>query len=255
MRDSLSTRKKVLDAAEEAYATIGVEGLTLRLVTERALVNLASINYHFGTKRALAEEMLRRRLDPLHSDRIALLDAAEHAFGDSLRVTHVVAAIVLPGIGRILGSESRQHLAAFFSRCAADPSPLIRHAMTSQFQTYSERFDAAFVRCLRGTPASNVLWRVRLLFNAIPGSVMNPNAITLLQNLMAHPTLTLADIVVQFAAVIDCKYGSASDTAVLRAQVLEMEQIVTPIPVYRHLNLSLERGLGSYEPPEAQHVR
>lgn len=252
MRDSLSTRKKVLDAAEEAYATIGVEGLTLRLVTERALVNLASINYHFGTKRALAEEMLRRRLEPLHRDRLALLDAAEHAYGRDLRVSHVVAAIVLPSVGRILGAASRTHLAAFFARSAADPAPLIRDAMTLQFEMYSERFDAAFVRCMQGMLESSTLWRVRLLFNALPGTIMNPNAIILLQNLLAQPALTPADIVMRFAAVIDCKEGSASDAVAVHDQLIAMEQVVLLIPAYRQLNISLEREIGSHGLPETQ---
>ncbi|MCY0385735.1 TetR/AcrR family transcriptional regulator [Robbsia sp. Bb-Pol-6] len=254
MRDSLSTRRKVLDAAEDAYATIGVEGLTLRLVTERALVNLASINYHFGTKRALAEEMLRRRLDPLHRDRLALLEAAEQAFGPELRVAHVVTAILLPGIGRMLASESRTHLAAFLTRCAADPTPLIRDAMTLQFQAYGERFDAAFVRCMHGIPPTHVLWRVRLLFNAVPGTVMNPNTIVLLQNLLAQPTLTLADVVTQFVGVIDCKDGEASDKEALREQVMAMERVMSSMPVYRQWNLSLEHPLGSFGSSTAQQV-
>lgn len=245
MRDSAATRKKVLDAAEQAYASVGVEGLTLRFVTERALVNLASINYHFGTKRALAEEMLVRRLDPLHVDRLALLEAAEHAFGPNLRVAHVVAAVVLPGIDRMLAPASGSHLAAFFSRCAADPAPLIRDAMTAQFLKYGERFDAAFVRCMPDQPEQRTLWRVRLLFNATSGTIMNPNAITLLQSLLAEqPALTLADIVARFAAVIDSQDG---DRTALREQATAMERMVADLPAFRNVTLAFARAPGGQE--------
>ncbi|MGI4859148.1 MAG: hypothetical protein ACRYHA_19955, partial [Janthinobacterium lividum] len=89
----------------------------------------------------------------------------------------------------------------------------------------------------------------------VPGTIMNPNAITLLQSLLAQPALTLADIVVRFAAVIDCKEGSASDIVSLRDQLIEMEQVVSPIPAYRQLNISLKRELGSYGLPEAEPLR
>jgi AcrR family transcriptional regulator len=45
-----TTRDKILNAAGEMFADRGFDGATVRAITERAGVNIASINYHFRDK-------------------------------------------------------------------------------------------------------------------------------------------------------------------------------------------------------------
>jgi AcrR family transcriptional regulator len=61
-----STRDRILGAAEELFAQRGFEGASLRQLTTAAGVNLAAVNYHFGSKEKLVEEVFRRRLDALN---------------------------------------------------------------------------------------------------------------------------------------------------------------------------------------------
>jgi len=56
------TREKILDAAEALFAEHGFEGASMRMITARAGVNLAAVNYHFGSKENLLREIFRRRL-------------------------------------------------------------------------------------------------------------------------------------------------------------------------------------------------
>ena len=55
------TRTRILDAAEELFMLHGFEGTSMRHLTARAGVNLAAVNYHFGSKHALIEAVFRRR--------------------------------------------------------------------------------------------------------------------------------------------------------------------------------------------------
>src|SRR3989440_11861442 len=71
------TRIRILDAAEELFMQHGFEGTSMRLLTTKAGVNLAAVNYHFGSKDALIEAVFRRRLDPMNAARIAALDELE----------------------------------------------------------------------------------------------------------------------------------------------------------------------------------
>jgi TetR/AcrR family transcriptional regulator, regulator of cefoperazone and chloramphenicol sensitivity len=48
-----NTRDKILSAAGEVFAEQGFEGATVRLITERAKVNVAAVNYHFRDKAEL----------------------------------------------------------------------------------------------------------------------------------------------------------------------------------------------------------
>src|SRR5512144_758055 len=71
------TRTRILDAAEELFMQHGFEGTSMRLLTARAAVNLAAVNYHFGSKHALIEAVFRRRLDPMNAARLAALESLE----------------------------------------------------------------------------------------------------------------------------------------------------------------------------------
>ena len=81
MRDNprFSTRQRILGAAEELFAERGFAAASLRQVTAAAKVNLAAVNYHFGSKDNLIEEVFRRRLDELSRRRLERLAAIEAA--------------------------------------------------------------------------------------------------------------------------------------------------------------------------------
>ncbi len=55
---STDTRQRILEAAGEIFASHGYQGATVRQITERAGVNLAAINYHFGDKAELYAQVL-----------------------------------------------------------------------------------------------------------------------------------------------------------------------------------------------------
>ncbi len=73
------TKDRILDAAEALFMTHGFEATSLRAITAAAEVNLAAVNYHFGSKEELFEAVLTRRLDPMNQRRVALLDDARGA--------------------------------------------------------------------------------------------------------------------------------------------------------------------------------
>ena len=60
-----STKDRILGAAEELFAQHGFGGTSLRQVTSRADVNIAAVNYHFGSKENLVNEVFRRRMDEM----------------------------------------------------------------------------------------------------------------------------------------------------------------------------------------------
>ena len=67
-RDGLSTRNMVLEAAGRVFAERGYAKSTSREICEKAGVNSAAINYYFGGKEGLYEEVLveaHRQLVPV----------------------------------------------------------------------------------------------------------------------------------------------------------------------------------------------
>src|SRR5437762_12824734 len=78
-RAPLATKEKILDTAEALFMEHGFEATSLRAITTAAGVNLAAVNYHFGSKEELFQMVLTRRLDPMNQQRVDLLTALERA--------------------------------------------------------------------------------------------------------------------------------------------------------------------------------
>src|SRR2546428_8080139 len=92
------TRTRILDAAEELFMQHGFEGASMRMLTAKAGVNLAAVNYHFGSKHALIQAVFRRRLDPMNLARNAGLDKlVVEALGRGLAAKSIHLAIIGPG--------------------------------------------------------------------------------------------------------------------------------------------------------------
>ncbi|HEY9136254.1 MAG TPA: TetR/AcrR family transcriptional regulator [Pseudomonadales bacterium] len=58
------TVKKILDVAESLFAQKGFRETSLRTITSKAGVNLAAVNYHFGSKEQLIQAVFARTLTP-----------------------------------------------------------------------------------------------------------------------------------------------------------------------------------------------
>ena len=74
-----STKDRIIAAAQALFAEKGFPATSMREITTRADVNLAAINYHFGSKENLLHEILRQCIGPLNQERLAALDRLEAA--------------------------------------------------------------------------------------------------------------------------------------------------------------------------------
>src|SRR5512138_2219156 len=91
-----STKDRILGAAEELFALHGFAGTSLRQVTSRADVNIAAVNYHFGSKENLVNEVFRRRMDDMSAQRQDMLRKARAERPGELEA--VLAAFVEPAL-------------------------------------------------------------------------------------------------------------------------------------------------------------
>lgn len=71
MAKIIKTKDKILNSAERLFAEQGFEHTSLRQITGAADVNLASVNYHFGSKKALIQAVMER----YHSQFMPALDS------------------------------------------------------------------------------------------------------------------------------------------------------------------------------------
>jgi len=161
------TKERILDAAELLFADHGFAATSMRSITAEAGVNLAAANYHFGSKEALFEAVLSRRIGPLNDERLALLDAIENEDGE-LDLERIVAAFVGPAI-RVKHDDARR--GAVFVRllghAISEPNPVIRKLFTKQFHEVFTRFSAALRQALPGLPEEDVVFRFLFMVGAM----------------------------------------------------------------------------------------
>ena len=68
------TKTRILDAAERLIMALGAEKASLRKITDEAGVNVAAINYHFGSKNNMISAIMERFLAPLSTELHQSLD-------------------------------------------------------------------------------------------------------------------------------------------------------------------------------------
>ncbi len=151
-----TTRERLLDAAEHLFAIQGFEGTSLRQITSQADANLASVNYHFGSKETLIHAVFARKLGPLNRERLRLLDLAE-ANADPPHIDQILEAFLAPAI-RLRQEESGEHFMCLAGRIFSEPKEM-QTTVIKQFDEVIERFTQAISLALPHLSRSDLMWR------------------------------------------------------------------------------------------------
>src|SRR5438876_7809850 len=99
MKQRRDTRSRILDVAEELFGELGLGRVSIRNITRKAKVNLAAINYHFGSKEDLITAVFERRVVPVNEARLAALDTVEKSAGKRIpRLEDILEAFIRPAL-------------------------------------------------------------------------------------------------------------------------------------------------------------
>jgi AcrR family transcriptional regulator len=178
-RGPAATKERILDAAETLFMELGFEATSLRAITGAAEANLAAVNYHFGTKEELFQAVLTRRLDPMNSARVALLDEFEHgAAPDPVSCERILSAMFIPALHLARDPErGGKNFLRLLGRAYADPAPFIRHFLSDHYAEVITRFKAAFSRALSNR---ELTWRLHFLMGALSYTLAGTDALKLI---------------------------------------------------------------------------
>ena len=163
------TRTRILDAAEELFMLHGFEGTSMRLLTAKAQVNLAAVNYHFGSKDALIEAVFRRRLDPMNAERIAELERLEQAAaGKPLAPERIIRAFLRASLAMVEDARGGgRNFIRLLGRAYTEPSKDIRALIGQLYAPAMERYKAAFERAVPELPRDDLIWRMHFMFGTL----------------------------------------------------------------------------------------
>jgi AcrR family transcriptional regulator len=176
------TRTRILDAAEELFMQHGFEATSMRVLTARAGVNLAAVNYHFGSKHALIEAVFRRKLDPMNTNRVAELERLEkEAGGRALSTEAIIRAFVREGLRMMEDSKGGgRNFIRLLGRTYTEPAKPIRALIGQLYAPAMERYKAAFERALPQMARDELVWRMHFMFGTLSYTLAATDAVQLI---------------------------------------------------------------------------
>jgi AcrR family transcriptional regulator len=175
------TRNRILDAAQALFVAHGFEATSMRMITSEAGVNLAAVNYHFGSKDVLVREVLQRHLRPLNAQRMQALDAAESASGNQPVKPHrIVDAFFGSSLDLAAGSAEGRQFMQLLGRTFTEPSPTVREYLAIEYAPVIGRYRDAFCRALPTVPVEEILWRLHFMLGAMSYAVSGIDSLQVL---------------------------------------------------------------------------
>jgi AcrR family transcriptional regulator len=164
VNSSASTKERILGAAESLFARRGFDGASLRQLTTAAGVNLAAVNYHFGSKEKLVEQIFRRRLDALNNSRLEAL--AVVAGTENTTIEDVLAAFIRPALD-LSHDETGSLFMRVLARAFAEHDDTLRQFLSENYGHVMRQFTAEFSRLLPQLSKQELYWRIDLVSGAL----------------------------------------------------------------------------------------
>lgn len=179
-----ATRAQIMDVAEAMISEAGPDAVSVRDIAGAADVNLAAISYHFGSKDNLFRQVVERRILPLNSERLDLLDQALAAPPEE-RLRAILHAFLSP-LFRLAWDSQHKARVVVVSRFLNDAFSTAeggRAVISEYYEPVRRAFVQALHDCLPSLPLDEVIWR----YNSMVGVTLY--ALGGIERLAAAPAL------------------------------------------------------------------
>jgi AcrR family transcriptional regulator len=156
------TKALVFAAAERLFAVHGFQKVSVRDITAEAGVNLASVNYHFGSKDALLLEIFRRRTAELNRDRARMLHEATDRHDGKPPVREILRAFFEPPMRWSSPGNDRRISVQFIIRARSEGTEQMREVLRTDV-SHLRRFADALAAARPDLPPEEVYWRLHFV--------------------------------------------------------------------------------------------
>ena len=163
------TRQRILDAAERLFARDGYHFTSLRAITTEANVNLAAVNYHFGSKEILLEEVFTRHLVYLNKVRFEQLENVRAKARSEKRppeVGDVLRAFVVPTVTYCCKEPGAENFSTLVGRAIAEPDDTIRKVFIHHIMPLFMLLFSLLQEALPNLDRDTVFWRLHFAIGA-----------------------------------------------------------------------------------------
>lgn len=109
-------KDRLLDAAEGLFCERGFKGTSIRDIASEAGCNIASVNYYFGGKEKLYEQVWRRHLIPMRDSRIASIDKVMSQMGARPNLEDLLRSFAGTFVGSMVDAGKTSQLSKLMAR-------------------------------------------------------------------------------------------------------------------------------------------
>jgi AcrR family transcriptional regulator len=161
-----ATKAAVFCAAERLFALHGFQNVSVRDITAEAGVNLASVNYHFGSKDALLFEIFRRRTAELNRERARMLHEANDRHAGKPPVREILEALFAPPLRWGSPDNDRRISVQFIIRSRSEGTEEMREALATDV-SHLARFADALIAARPDLAREDVYWRLHFCLGMV----------------------------------------------------------------------------------------
>ncbi len=161
-----ATKAAVFCAAERLFALHGFQNVSVRDITAEAGVNLASVNYHFGSKDGLLFEIFRRRTAELNRERARMLHEANDRHDGKPPVREILEALFAPPLKWADPGGDRRISVQFIIRARSEGTAEMREVLQNDV-SHLRRFADALIAARPGLALEDVYWRLHFCLGMV----------------------------------------------------------------------------------------
>ena len=202
MYDTSDTAGRIIQAAEKLFSEQGFKETTMRQITGLAEVNLAAVNYHFGSKFGLIRSVAERSLSPLceQVDKgLVQLNVADATPGlDQLLQLMAQALVHVHGQNQNALSVLMRLLDQAYLPSQHDLQAFLRERYWARFDRYLQYFraDAAPL------DEREFFWRLHFLLGSVIFTLSNMHTLSALEQQGEATEVKLEQILARMIPVI-----------------------------------------------------
>lgn len=168
--DTPSTKDKILDTAESLFSLLGYHSTSLRAITGEAGVNLAAVNYHFGSKESLLEAVIDRRITPLNKTRLEMLSSVSEKARLESRppaVRDIMNAFIEPTLRFRESGPGARHFIALLGRAIVEPDDTVKKRFLNQMNPLIELMLEMLGMAMPALPAEVLIKRFHFAIGSL----------------------------------------------------------------------------------------
>lgn len=172
----LETKQKILNHAELLFAEQGFNDTSLRQITSAATVNLASVNYHFGSKKDLIKAVMDRYL-------AVFMPQADHALQQLLQqpefaLSQVFECFVAPLMSLTkIRAKGPAIFLQLLGRGYIDNQGFLRWFIVNHYGQVLANFTQAIHKAAPNLSAEDVFWRLHFTLGTVVFTMASSEAL------------------------------------------------------------------------------